>query len=147
MNKILLLALLSLVTSGCEFQKGSLGANDIEVHMRSIDQALIQKDTLTLSKLLHDSLSLGHSNGWLETKPDLLHTLIDEGVIYTAIEMMGEPEVHSLSENLITTRRDINVSGVVNETPFDVRLNVLEVWINKNKEWQLLARQSVNRRE
>lgn len=56
MNKILLLALLFLVTSGCEFQKGSLGANDIEGPMRSIDQALIQKDTLTLSKLLHDSL-------------------------------------------------------------------------------------------
>lgn len=88
---------------------------------------------------------MGHSNGWLETKPDLLHTLIDEGVIYTAIEMMGEPEVHSSSENLITTRRDINVSGVVNKTPFDVKLNVLEVWISENKEWQLLARQSVNR--
>lgn len=120
---------------------------EIKLKMTQINEAFIAKDTSALSKLLHRDLSLGHSNGWLETKPDLLQTLINQGVLYTHIEMKGEPEIHFTSENLITTRRNINVSGVVNNTPFDVKLNILEIWICEGNEWQLLARQSVNRKE
>jgi hypothetical protein len=72
---------------------------------------------------------------------------VEEGVIYTSIETIGEPEIHYSSEKLKTTRRNIDVSGILSDTTFGVKLNVLEVWILENGTWQLLARQSVNRRE
>jgi len=120
---------------------------EITLNMTHINEALIAKDTSALAVLLHNDLTLGHSNGWLETKPNLLKTLVEEGVIYTSIETIGEPEIHYSSEKLKTTRRNIDVSGILSDTTFGVKLNVLEVWILENGTWQLLARQSVNRRE
>lgn len=118
----------------------------IHLKMTQIDEALIAKDTSALAKLLHKDLTLGHSNGWIETKSDLPKTLIEKSVIYSTIELIGAPEIHYHSENFITSRRDINVVGIVIDTPFDVKLNVLEIWICEDDNWQLLARQSVNRK-
>ena len=39
---------------------------------RSLNSALIQKDSLLLVKLLHPSLSYGHSNGWVENKQEVI---------------------------------------------------------------------------
>ncbi len=112
-----------------------------------LDKALMQKDTLTLRAVLHHDLTLGHSNGWIEGKEDLLKTLIVKGVEYHSIEITGEPEIRYNSDSLLTTRRNIDVRGIVNQTSFEVQLNVLEIWICEKGDWQLLARQSVNRRK
>jgi hypothetical protein len=147
LSYLLLLLIICITTAACEYQKQSFETEHISIQMKTLDKALMQKDTLTLSALLHDNLSMGHSNGWLETKPDLLKTLVEEGVRYTSIETIGEPKIKYSSENLLTTRRNIDVSGLLNQTKFEVKLNVLELWIFENDDWQLLARQSVNRRE
>lgn len=115
--------------------------------MVQINEALISKDTATLANILHKDLTLGHSNGWLETKTELPETLINEGVIYLSIKNKAPFTIHHATENLITTRRNIDVKGIYNNTEFDVKLNVLEIWIYENNRWQLLARQSVNKRE
>lgn len=120
---------------------------EISLKMSQINEALITKDTSALAKLLHKDLSLGHSNGWIETKSDLMETLINEGVTYLKIENAEPFSIHHTSENLISTRRKIDVTGLLNATPFEVRLNVLEVWIYENDNWKLLARQSVNRKD
>lgn len=120
---------------------------NIGIKMAQINEALIAKDTATLAKILHKDLTLGHSNGWLETKSDLSNTLINEGVIYISIENSAPFTIHHATENLVTTRRNIDVKGIYNNTEFDVKLNVLEIWIYENNRWQLLSRQSVNRKE
>jgi len=112
-----------------------------------LDKALIQKDTLTLNILLHTSLSFGHSNGWLEKKSDLLQTLKTEKVSYLAIDPVGTAVIQHQTKNLITSRRDIDVTGQLEGTAFNMKLNVLEVWIKEKGKWQLLARQSVKRKE
>ncbi|PKP24670.1 MAG: hypothetical protein CVU03_11330 [Bacteroidetes bacterium HGW-Bacteroidetes-2] len=111
----------------------------------ALDQAFITKDTVVLHTLLHKDLNLGHSNGWEETKIDLLKTLIENGVVYQSIKSIGALKLLYLSENTITTRRNIDVSGMVTNKAFHVQLNVLEIWICETGVWQLLARQSVNR--
>jgi hypothetical protein len=120
---------------------------EISLKMSQIDKALIEKDTAALAYILHKDLTLGHSNGWIETKNDLLETLITEGVTYLNINNAESFTIHHTSENLISTRRKIDVNGLLNATPFEVKLNVLEVWICENESWQLLARQSVNRKD
>lgn len=120
---------------------------EIRLKMSQIDKALVVQDTSTLAKILHKDLSLGHSNGWIETKRDLLETLITDAITYLKIENAEPFSVHHTSENLTTTRRKIDVTGTLNDTPFEVKLNVLEVWIYQEKNWQLLARQSVNRKD
>lgn len=112
-----------------------------------LDKALIQKDTLTLNNLLHTNLSIGHSNGWLEKKSDLLQTLKTEKVIYLVIDPVGAARIQHQTKDLITSRRDIDVNGLFEGTVFNMKLNVLEVWIKERGKWQLLARQSVKRKE
>lgn len=139
--------LFCLISISIHSQEMSLSDREtIHLKMHQIDEALIAKDTSALSKILQKNLTLGHSNGWIETKTDIPKTLIEEGVIYSSIELIGTPEIHYHSENLITSRRNINVNGIVNNVPFDVKLNVLEIWICEDGNWQLLARQSVNRK-
>lgn len=140
--------LLFIFSTGLCAQETELSEyEEISLKMSQIDQALIAKDTAALAKILHKDLSLGHSNGWIETKSDLLETLITESVTYLNIKNAKPFSVHHNLDNLITTRRKIDVTGLLNETPFEVKLNVLEVWIYEDEIWQLLARQSVNRKE
>ncbi|MEX2595495.1 MAG: nuclear transport factor 2 family protein [Salibacteraceae bacterium] len=147
LKKLLLFTLLALIAIACKQAPETDAKGTIVNHMRSMDTALMEQDTLRLATLLHDDLTLGHSNGWMETKPGLLETLVQGGVVYRSIRSEGSPAFHYQSDNLITTRRDLDVEGVVNETPFSVKLNVLEVWILEDSNWQLFARQSVNRKE
>lgn len=147
MRKIIILSLLVFLTISCKQKQESFEKVVVENTMQTLDSALIQKDTLTLRKLLHDDLSLGHSNGWIENKTDLLQTLVNSGVIYHTIQISETPIIKYKSENILTTRRDIDVEGIVNNTPFSVQLNVLEVWIQNKDAVQLLARQSVNRKK
>lgn len=130
----------------CSQEAALSNQEEISLKMAQIDQALIAKDTSALAKILHKDLSLGHSNGWIETKKYLLETLINKGVTYLKIENAEPFSIYHTSENLITTRRKIDVTGLLNDTPFDVKLNVLEVWIYEDENLQLLARQSVNRK-
>lgn len=139
--------LLFIFSTGLCAQETELSEyKEISLKMSQIDQALIAKDTAALAKILHKDLSLGHSNGWIETKKYLLETLINKGVTYLKIENAEPFSIYHTSENLITTRRKIDVTGLLNDTPFDVKLNVLEVWIYEDENLQLLARQSVNRK-
>lgn len=133
------------LSGGGEINQDEAG-HSVEKYMNAFDQALIGKDVSTLRRLLHNDLTLGHSNGWMETKSDLLQTLVSGNVVYESIEMIGEPLVYYETENLITVRRNIDVQGIVNEQAFNVKLNVLEIWIDEAGKWQLLARQSVDRR-
>ncbi len=139
---VLLCFLVGMLTHAQEANK----SHEIEDYFILLDKALMEKDTITLSTLLHKDLTLGHSNGWIENKPDLLKTLINNGVEYHSIAISGTPEINYHSESLLTTRRDIDVAGIVNDTNFEVRLNVLEIWICAAGNWQLLGRQSVNRK-
>lgn len=112
-----------------------------------LDEALIRKDTAMLSELLHANLTMGHSNGWLETKTDLLQTLASGELTYKTILKSSGVTVFHQSDSLAVTRRNIDVNGLLQENTFEVQLNVLEVWLFENNRWQLLSRQSVNRKE
>jgi len=112
-----------------------------------LDEALIRKDTTMLSGLLHANLTMGHSNGWLETKPDLLQTLASGELTYKTILKSSAVTVFHQSDSLAVTRRNIDVNGLLQENAFEVQLNVMEIWIFENNRWQLLARQSVNRKD
>lgn len=109
-----------------------------------IEKALVEKDTLVLQKLLHSDLTLGHSNGWVETKESLLKDLKKEKVSYRVFEKISEVDFTFFSNETAITRREINVCGTVDNDEFTISLNVLEIWVLENNIWKLLARQSVN---
>src|SRR5690606_8414325 len=116
----------------------------IEKNIQNIEEALLKKDTLSLKLLLHPNLTMGHSNGWIETKSSLIEDLSQEKVVYTLFQSLTNPEYSYISEDLIITRRDIDAHGTVNGKEFVACLNILEIWTFQNNQWLLTARQSVN---
>lgn len=140
MNHFLAIALLSLVLNT------SLATAQQLPHFQEFDKALINRDTATLNRLTHAQLTMGHSNGWLQNKEDLLHSITTNYVDYIAVKQIENPTVFFQTDGLIVTRRDIDVQGIVNKYTFDVKLNVLENWVFIEDTWVLLSRQSVNRK-
>ena len=54
-----------------------------------LDKALIAKDTVVLKQLLHKDITYGHSNGWVETKTDVIKDLVSGKLAYDKIESRG----------------------------------------------------------
>ncbi len=107
----------------------------------SLDSALIGVKYDYLQSLLHPKLSLGHSNGLIENKTELLQHLQSGYLKYFRIESLDKPEVYTYKK-LATVRRYIKVKGELQQTAFEVKLRVLETWLREKSAWRLLNRQS-----
>jgi len=107
--------------------------------VHGLNEALKKKDTSTLKQLLHAKLSYCHSNGWCETKGEVIHDLF--GIIeYREIGMRVEN--WDLEQNLACLRTVADVAVRYNGNELNLRLFVTQVWIRQEKRWQLIARQS-----
>ena len=117
----------------------------IAQQIESLESLLINKNTAGLEEILHNDLTFGHSNGWVETKNSLLENLPTSKVSYTKFVKSNEPEIKIIWESnpLATVRREITAIGEYEKEAFQVDLKVLEIWIKQKNNWQLLARQSV----
>ncbi len=105
------------------------------------NNALLTKDTNLIKQLVHKQISYGHSNGWLQTKQDLITDFATGKIEYTKIEE-GE-KFFTKTKQAIAVRNISKVEGVVNGYVFSMSLQVLQVWKKVKKNWVLLARQSV----
>lgn len=104
-----------------------------------LNDALKQKDTNALKKLLHPKLYYCHSNGWCETKGEVIHDLF--GVIdYKEIGMIVNNWEREKNFAFILTTMDVSVR--YNNNDLSLRLFLMQVWKKNKKQWQLIARQS-----
>lgn len=117
----------------------------IALQIKFLENALLEKNTNQLEEILHEDLTFGHSNGWTESKESLLQNLPTSKVSYTDFIKKSEPEIQIIWEAnpIASVRREITAVGEYEKTAFQVDLKVLEIWLRKNDNWQLLARQSV----
>lgn len=108
--------------------------------VQALDRALLAKDTLMLVELLDDKVTFGHSNGWVETKQDILRDLRTGYLSYEKLESSN----YKITEDndWVSVRMNVAASGKVNEKPFDLKLYVLQVWKRVKNDWKLIARQS-----
>jgi Domain of unknown function (DUF4440) len=104
-----------------------------------LDQALVEKDTVVLSQVLHNELTYGHSNGWIETKREVIKDLVTGKMGYTKIK--SKDHVWRTGKDWATLRTKTEIEYVVDGKPGNLELHVLQVWLKTNKGWQLLARQ------
>ncbi len=109
--------------------------------VREFHQALVKKNTISLNQQTDKALSYGHSNGWVESKVDLIKDL-ETG--YISYQQFKEDSIQILINGAMANVRfvaDITATqkGVIN----NFRLKVLEVWVRKSNRWVLFARQAV----
>jgi len=137
--KKLLFGSLVLFLFNCSF--GQIDSVGLKSAMQQLDKALLQKDETVLKSVLHRDLSFGHSNGWLQSKSDILNDFTSGKLTYNKIENSSSAII-VINKKYATVKTNTNAEGVVNGTAFRLTLHIMQFWIKTKKGWQLIVRQS-----
>jgi len=138
MKKLLFGSLILFLFNNSFAQIDSIGLKNT---MKQLDKALLQKDETVLKSVLHKDLGFGHSNGWMQTKTDILNDFTSGKLTYNKFENNSSAIV-TISKKYATVKTNTNAEGVVNGTAFKLTLHIMQFWIKTKKGWQLIARQS-----
>jgi Domain of unknown function (DUF4440) len=113
----------------------------ITTTLKEFHQALVKKNTVSINQQTDKALSYGHSNGWVETKTELIKDL-ETG--YISYESYKEDSVTvTMNGNMANVRFVADITATMKEVSNTFHLKVLEVWVKKGKRWILFARQAV----
>ncbi len=140
MRRIYILLLLALF---CGVSAIAQDAKSLGIAMTDIDKALVAKDSVVLKKLLNKSLSYGHSNGWIETRADVINDLYNGKLTYKSITPKAQNVTVSIEGGTASVRYLADLDVVYGGKPMQLQLHVLQVWVWVGNHWELFARQSV----
>lgn len=105
-----------------------------------LEEALIKKDSIVLNQLLHLKVQYGHSNGWVQTKSNILSDIRTGYLVYKKLETKNI--IVDGNKKLKTLICKTHAEGEVNKAKFNLNLHVMQVWTKTKKSWQLISRQS-----
>ena len=111
--------------------------------VKEFHQALVKKNTISLNQQTDKALSHGHSNGWIQSKKDLVKDF-ERG--YISYQSFKEDSITVLlNDNMANVRFVADITATLGGTTVvnNYHLKVLEVWVKKGKRWVLFARQAV----
>ena len=109
--------------------------------LKEFHQAMVKKNTVSINQQTDKALSYGHSNGWIETKVDMMKNL-ETG--YMNYHSYKEDSLQlRINGNMANARFVADINVTMNGKEGTYHLKVLEVWIRKGKRWLLFARQAV----
>lgn len=137
-KKFIYVAFIFFITKSADAQIDTIG---ISKAVYELQDALLQKDTFVIKKLVSNNIGFGHSNGWVQSKKQMLDDLYNGKLTYTQMQM--QDIVFGIEKNVVAARIKTKVAGTVNGVVFDMWLSVLQVWQKQKKKWVLIARQSV----
>ena len=109
--------------------------------MLNLKNSLIAKDSVTLSGLLADDVTYGHTNGQIQTKSQLIRSVMSGEQDYKSIEP-SDMDVRIYDNTGVVTMKS-KVSMMYQGKPLDMDMFVTLTWIKTNGDWKLVARQSV----
>jgi hypothetical protein len=92
----------------------------------------------SLDAILDDRLKYIHSNGWVQTKQEVIADSKSGKLVYEQIDVR-QMDVRIYDGAAIVTGRG-TFSGKLNNAPFAIDLTFTEVYVHKKKGWLLAAR-------
>ena len=109
--------------------------------MKEFHQALVNNNTVSINQQTDKALSYGHSNGWVETKTDVIKDLETGYIDY--LSFREDSIAVSMNENMANVRFVAEITATMKGATNTYRLKVLEVWVKKGKRWLLFGRQAI----
>jgi hypothetical protein len=130
-----------LLLSASLFCKAQTDEEKLTATIKEFHQALVKKNTVSINQQTDKALSYGHSNGWVETKPEMIKNLETGYISYQAYK---EDSISVLINGTMANVRFVaDITATMKATTSTYHLKVLEVWVKKGKRWVLFARQAV----
>lgn len=127
---------MNVVFAAAQTQNEKLTATLKEFH-----QALVNKTIVSINQQTDKALSYGHSNGWVETKTDMIKNLETGYINYHSYK--DDSLQLTINGNMANARFVADIEVTLNGKTVNYHLKVLEVWVRKGKRWLLFARQAV----
>ena len=104
--------------------------------------SLMENNNSKILELFSDDVSFGHSNGWIQNKDDFKKDFESGKVKYQSVKQTELKEL-KIKNKFANIRRIIAVKGLYKNETFEMKLSVLEFWIQQKGIWKLWSRQSV----
>jgi len=109
--------------------------------MKEFHVALVNKNTISINQQTDKVLSYGHSNGWVQTKADLIK---DFETGYISYQGFKEDSITvAMNGNMANVRFIADITATMKGGKNVYHLKVLEVWVKKGNRWVLFGRQAV----
>jgi hypothetical protein len=108
---------------------------------QGLTHALLNRDTLRIKALVAADIAYGHSNGWIQSRPEMLRDLYNGSLEYQEIRLLDTPGC-STTNSVAVIRHRAAVSIEMKGTTLRMNLGVLQIWEYRRGKWLLVARQS-----
>jgi Domain of unknown function (DUF4440) len=110
--------------------------------IKQFHQSLVQKNTVSINQQTDKALSYGHSNGWVETKAEMINDL-ETG--YISYQSFKEDSITiAINGTMANVRFVADIAATIKQSTGNTfHLKVLEVWVKKGRRWVLFGRQAV----
>ena len=143
MQKIILAFFLTtlLTFSSKAQQNNSAQQTEVMMKMANLRNALLSKDSVALSNLLADDVTYGHSSGLIQTKTELIRSIVSGEQDYKSIEPSNM--IVRIYDNAGVVNTKVKASVIYQGKPIDLNMAVTFTWVKISGEWKLVARQAV----
>jgi hypothetical protein len=124
----------------CSF--GQSDEDKLITTMKEFHQALVNRNTVSINQQTDKALSYGHSNGWVQTKNDVIRDFESGKILYHSFK---EDSISiSINDRMANVRFVADINAAYRGTDVsNFHLKVLEVWVKKGRRWILFARQAI----
>lgn len=109
----------------------------LDLHSRKF-RWMTNKQLDSLSLLLDDRLQYIHSNGWTETRQEVLDDLTSGKLNYTNVTV-EEASVRLYDDSAVITGKGV-FEVLLDGKPISIHLSYTEVYVRQKKQWRLVSR-------
>ena len=136
-KNLLVLFLLISLPFFSQTKKDKIAHHIIALHQKKFD-LMISKQFDSLSLILDADLKYIHSNGWVESKEDLLANLKSDKLVYKQV-LVSETKVTLTNHVAIVSGKGL-FSVVLENQTLEIPLMYSEIYVKKRGKWLLLHR-------
>lgn len=137
-----LITILFLLTVSFSFAQQAAEEEKLTTTLKEFHQALVTKNTVSINQQTDKALSYGHSNGWVQTKADLIKDFETGKISYQSYK--EDSITVTINGTMANVRFIADIEATVYGTQkTNFHLKVYEVWVKKGKRWLLFGRQAV----
>jgi hypothetical protein len=136
-KNLLVLFLLISLPFFSQTKKDKIAHHIIALHQKKFD-FMISKQFDSLSLILDADLKYIHSNGWVESKEDLLANLKSDKLVYKQV-LVSETKVTLTNHVAIVGGKGL-FSVILENQTLEIPLMYSEIYVKKRGKWLLLHR-------
>jgi len=94
----------------------------------------------SLNWIADESLKFIHSNGWTQTRKDLVDDMKSGRLNYTSIELQESSVSVYNNQSAVVIGKGTFKGLMSDKSEFNVNLLYTEVYVNSKKQWKLVSR-------